>query len=463
MCLENAKREIDAKVILASKIISRSPETIVVIGNQNIVFKLIMLLRVQSLILIKSAQFYMEKYFKSFKRQHSIIALQDEESIFTMEDEGVVGTNRNYANVLKFVDIVFCWNEKEYSSYGNLAENKKILMTGNPRTEVLRSGDAQNYYQKQIQQIKSQYGDFVLFSSTICQAIPYGELKGLERIELAKITESYSQIEYKRQVAWSRYTHFSLFEFLEFVKHHSECYLNGQTTYNLVVRPHPGDDLVFIRKLFGDLPGVHIDDRYPIAPWLFSANVVLASTCSTLVEAAAAGNVPISYLPKSTLSIRDYLVDLPINNLGLIITDNIQASRLLSKVHNDRKYIVDSLKKDKFRNQRLDSLIGQDDSVSHQVESIRENSCFYVKGFRTKFTLMLLVHLVSFLSILIKAAYALKELVTKWSSSNYSFRNDKFDYLAMERKQIKSRIYDYSKGNVKIKMMNSSILMLSGK
>ena len=463
MCLENAKRELDGKIILAASILSHSPETIIVIGDQNVLFKVILILRVKALILVKSAQFYMYKYFKRIKKQNSVIILQDEEGMFTMEDDGISGTNRNYNIVKKYVDFVFCWNKKEYHSYKGLRSSTKILITGNPRTSILGSGVAQKFYQRQIEDIKSEYGKFILYCSTFCQAIPYGKLSASEYLELVKLSESYSQTEYERQVAWSRYVHYSVFEILSFIKEHSERYSCGLTQTKLVFRPHPSDDLAFILKLFGDLPGVFIEDKYPIAPWLCCADAVFGSTCSTLVEAAAAGNIPISYLPRSSLSIREYLVDLAVNKVGLIVADSRQIQCVLSKVGDDRDSIINSLKKDECRNGKLNSLIGPCDSISKQAEVIHSNCQFLIKDLRTKFTVTSIVYFVSLLSILVKAAYFVKASLTSRAAGRIDAREDKFSYLDLDREQIRRRISEYSNGGVKIELLNSSVLILSSK
>ncbi len=67
--------------------------------------------------------------------------------------------------------------------------------------------------------------------------------------------------------------------------------------YDIVLRPHPKDDLPTWSMLLADLPNVHVVQEGSITQWVHHAFAVMHNGCTTALEAEIAGVPVITYVP----------------------------------------------------------------------------------------------------------------------------------------------------------------------
>ena len=122
---------------------------------------------------------------------------------------------------------------------------------------------------------------------------------------------------FRSYLEWCEQTQMVVFGFLEFVRIFRASPLSEDVT--LIFRPHPSDDFDFYSYIFQGLKEVRVVRKDSIAPWIFSAEVVLGSTCTTLLEASMLGKPVIAFVPKIGESIDKTLEKNIVNRVGYLV------------------------------------------------------------------------------------------------------------------------------------------------
>lgn len=72
---------------------------------------------------------------------------------------------------------------------------------------------------------------------------------------------------------------------------------NGQNDFDIVLRPHPKENIEAWRVYLSGLPNVHVLREGSITPWLQNAFAVMHNGCTTAVEATVYGSPLVTWLP----------------------------------------------------------------------------------------------------------------------------------------------------------------------
>ena len=96
---------------------------------------------------------------------HEIVAW-DEEALVHLPDETYY-SRRLSPEAMTHVSRFFAWGEDNaelWRRYPHLPQNAVIDVTGNPRNDLLRP-ELHAYYDRDVQKIKQEYGDFILVNT----------------------------------------------------------------------------------------------------------------------------------------------------------------------------------------------------------------------------------------------------------------------------------------------------------
>ena len=309
--VENFDREFREKLFLAAGLVERGAVGEVLVGNQlYLLSALVNGTLPAGIILFKSTPIYLEAKVRKLKQQGHVLVLQDEESLLSFEEPFV---SRNDVATLRYFDAVMCSHQAEADYFLERSTfcNAPVALAGNMRLAALRSPIVECLYGAEITEIKEKYGRFILFSSTFCQAFraypsSYRELLAIE-FDAEKVSHEVAQ----KYLSWAEEVRFTFYAFCEFVRLVSI----RKPDWRFILRPHPSDDVEFLRFVFQDLPNILIVKEYSIGPWIHASDLVIGSTCTTLLEAREASKPAISFLPDSPGEFTEYLKTIPPNSL----------------------------------------------------------------------------------------------------------------------------------------------------
>ena len=101
----------------------------------------------------------------------------------------------------------------------------------------------------------------------------------------------------------------------------------------IIVRPHPTEDIDKIKNNFKDLTNVNVILKYEAAPWIICAENFIHSGCSTAYIALLNNKLPISFLKKKYEKLKRTV---PYNLISRIKTD---LNVVLNDINNKKKLI----------------------------------------------------------------------------------------------------------------------------
>jgi surface carbohydrate biosynthesis protein len=314
--IETYAREFKPKLYTAFKILEKNSSLkIVLLDQKYLYYSLRMNILPAGIILLKSAQHYMLNFLTNLKNKGFTILLMDEEGLVTFSDQDEPPESRNSLDCLKLCESIFCWNEHEVTTLAKSGSNinQKIIVTGNPRTKLLVSSDIEKLYFDELVNIKAKYPRFILYNANHNPGYRNLDIKSTkDYLDRQFLAENRSRAYIRMFMDWSEQVRYGLFGFLDFARRFKESYTG--TDYIIIYRPHPGEDQRLARYLLQDLDFIKIDDKYSVVPWLISAEAVISSTCTTLIESALLNKKTFAFLPGAR---QDY------DHLRLHVSNNV--------------------------------------------------------------------------------------------------------------------------------------------
>lgn len=226
---------------------------------------------------------------KRIRRIGHVITSMDEEAALTGADYGHFSRRRFSEESMVEVSAVFTWGDSDHQSlkshYPDCAE--KFHRTGSPRADLWRQTFREYWHKLESFPAKP----FLLVSSNL--GIPRGSM-GDELLSLQR-SGSFKVVPYHRAdipVLWAR-TFAMLNSFVEAIR-----FLSGVAeSYDIVLRPHPGESTETWQLLLEDLPNVHVIRERSINHWVNGAFAVLHNGCTTALETVVAERPLITFLP----------------------------------------------------------------------------------------------------------------------------------------------------------------------
>lgn len=233
-----------------------------------------------------------EIYQKLKKKGFDIIYLHEEGAVFRGDAENWKKVLNSQYNLDFFDerDIVCDWGgfQKEYDE--SRSKNLKIEVTGHPRFDLYKE-KWKSYFQKEIDSLKKEYGNYVLINGNYSS---YNHGLGLEHVLSDK--SGYNPIDEKQRL-----------ERMDFLKYSgNQCLAMIQLTHqlsvkypalNFIYRPHPSENQSYYETFFNGVKNIKVKHDGSVSAWIFAAEAIIHDGCTTAIEASLAGKPVINFKP----------------------------------------------------------------------------------------------------------------------------------------------------------------------
>ena len=292
--VENQVRELDPKLLLACIAARRGFTS--VIGSRREMEMLIDSFP-RSIYLSKSMTVRSLLFFwVAAKYGHEIITW-DEEALVHLPPETYF-SRRLHPAAIRYVSHLFAWGEENaelWRQYPELPRGIPIHVTGNPRSDMLRT-QMHPYYAADVAAIRREFGNFILVNTNFNHVNAFGADMNLfkparrpgERPRFGRAARGMSR------------------EYAEGLRDHKQAVMadfermiplleESFPEVTVVVRPHPTESHDVYRRLAEGCRRVRVTNQGNVVPWLLSARALIHNGCTTGVEAFELGVPALSY------------------------------------------------------------------------------------------------------------------------------------------------------------------------
>jgi surface carbohydrate biosynthesis protein len=297
--VENQVRELDPKLLLAC-IAARRGFTVVIGSHREVDFRIATFPR--SLYLNKSMTARNLKMFRIMQNVGHEILTWDEEALVHLPPE-IYYSRRLDSVAIRYVSHLFAWGENNaelWRQYPDFPGDLPIHVTGNPRNDLLRT-ELRPFYQTDIANLRSAYGNFVLVNTNFNHVNAYYPVQNLFK----PVSNEEQEPEFgKAAVGMPR-------EYAEGLRDHKQSIFDAfkemipqlekrLPDHQIVVRPHPTESQDVYKDIAAQCKQVHVTNEGNVVPWLLASKAVIHNGCTTGVEAYMLGVPAVSYRAKIT-------------------------------------------------------------------------------------------------------------------------------------------------------------------
>jgi len=292
--VENQVRELDPKLLLACVAAERGFSS--VIGSRREMEFNIDAFPC-SIYLSKSMTIRSLLFFRVAKKFGHEILSWDEEALVHLPAETYF-SRRLDTRSIRYVSHLFAWgmdNAELWRQYDYLPDGIPIHITGNPRSDMLRP-ELRTFYEKEVDQIRSQYRDFILINTNFNHVNAYGsDMNLFKPVKRSGQTPSFGRAargmsrEYAEGLRDHKQAVFERFQ--QLIPELEKTIPNT----NIVVRPHPTENHDVYNKIASGCGRVFVTNEGNVVPWLMATKAVIHNGCTTGVEAYMMGVPAISY------------------------------------------------------------------------------------------------------------------------------------------------------------------------
>jgi len=282
--VENQVRELDPKLLLACVAARRGFSS--VIGSRREMEMLIDSFP-RSIYLSKSMTVRSLLFFwVAAKYGHDIITW-DEEALVHLPPETYF-SRRLHPAAIRYVSHLFAWGEENaelWRQYAHLPQGTPIHVTGNPRSDLLRT-EMHAYYAAEVEKIRRGFGNFILVNTNFNHVNAFGpDMNLFKPVKRAGDTPRFGRAArgMSREYAEGLRDH-KLAVFRDFQRMIPELE-KSFPDYAIVVRPHPTEGHDVYRRIAAECRRVKVTNEGNVVPWLLSAKALIHNGCTTGVEA----------------------------------------------------------------------------------------------------------------------------------------------------------------------------------
>lgn len=286
--IEVAKRELDAKLLLALTSLEKDLFDEVYVGRGTELFER---MGRPGVVLLKSAASFELSKIKKLKRAGHIVYSLDEEGIVPPLNDPSLNARFSSQN-LKQLDGLLLNGPLEFLSLPDAVRSaENIVVVGNPRFDFYKP-KYRGFYNQIKNQIHAEYGD----KKILLIASRFGDVNIHDGIDCYALLKSLGYINSPAA---------ELF-FEGFYKHTNRLFDHFLKLPNflarkfpehlIVVRPHPSESYTKWVENCTE-KNIVVTSKYDIASWLVSSECLIHNGCTTAVEAVAMDVPVITYMP----------------------------------------------------------------------------------------------------------------------------------------------------------------------
>lgn len=288
--IEIKRRELASRIYLSLVAAQKGYSSI--IGHKSHILKF-QYHCMDSNILIKSLPKKDIDYLKKLKKLNN--------NIYYIHEEGLMSFNDEYAHrminidALNIVDKAFVWGNNHMSAMKKIFKRNDnyLVEAGNPRIDVLFQ--LKKFFQAEANQIKKKFGNFILV------ATKFGKVNFFPRddknfnyidnqINKGHIRNKYMELLGRKSVEHEKK---NLFLFLDFLKKYSKL-----KKKNIVVRPHPNENIEFWKKELMDFDNIKIvQDHQSTNSWILASEFLISNNCTTSLEGFLLSKTCVNFNP----------------------------------------------------------------------------------------------------------------------------------------------------------------------
>jgi surface carbohydrate biosynthesis protein len=295
--IENQVRELDPKLLLACIAARRGFSSIIGL-HREIDFRIASFPR--SIYLCKSMTERNLKMFQIMRNVGHQIVTWDEEALVHLPSETYYSRRLDPVTI-RYVSHLFAWGEDNaelWRRYPSLPDGMPIHVTGNPRSDMLRS-ELQPFYNDEMDQLKKLHGDFILINTNFNHVNAFFPAQNLFRpLEKTDAEPEFGKaaVGMSREYAFGLRDHkLAIFDaFKDLIPRLSRAFPD----HTLVVRPHPTENQEIYKQIAEGCKRVVVTNAGNVVPWLMATKAVIHNGCTTGVEAFVMGVPAISYRPR---------------------------------------------------------------------------------------------------------------------------------------------------------------------
>ena len=292
--VENQVRELDPKLLLACIAAKRGFSSI--IGSRREMEMSIDKFP-RSIYLSKSMTIRSLLFFRLAHRLGHEIITWDEEALVHLPPETYFSRRLDPA-AIKYVSHLFAWGDDNadlWRQYPDLPNETPIHVTGNPRSDLLRS-DLRVFYDDACQAIRARYGNFILINTNFNHVNAFGpdlnlfqpETRPGEKARFGRAARGMSRA-YAEGLRDHKSAVFDSF------KQMIPALEAAFPDYTIVVRPHPTEKHDAYHEIADRCRSVAVTNDGNVVPWLMAARALVHNGCTTGVEAYMMGLPAVSY------------------------------------------------------------------------------------------------------------------------------------------------------------------------
>ena len=289
--LEIKSREFEAKLALASRLVSNGCK--VIIGQQWSLYKNLNNIP-KGIFLFKSHNKIHQNAMKIAKNAGHIILALEEETMAVCTEKSLRKCSTK--SLYDFADYIFVHGDFEKSFHDKeYGFPNKTIITGNPRIELLKK----NYlplYKDEIKKIKSRFGNFILINTNFGLTNSFmGDASKNFQISVnagAYDPNNYESVQdYKDLVNWEIECAEGVYSIVQNLK-------NILPEMNIIIRPHPGEILENVVSKYSNIKNVFVIREGSHTPWTLASEFIIHPSCTTGLEALIGNKLAISYIPR---------------------------------------------------------------------------------------------------------------------------------------------------------------------
>ena len=298
--VEIQNRELEAKLNLAFKAVERDFR--VIIGDQKIITRNIHKIK-RGFYLDKSVALTKKKFFSLLKcLGFKVYALCEEGLVYRNKEKYL--TERVSLESLLLVENFFCWGVQQRDDILTKSDaSKKLVVAGNPRFDLLKPHFTQ-LWEKKARNFATKYNDYVLINTNFSRFNKIDHMPDVVEILSRRGTinlKNKQDIDY--YVGLVNHLETLFHEFIQLI----DFLANELKSYNIVIRPHPSENIKPYTFLAKKYENVFIEDKGNIVPLIMASGTVIHNSCTTGLESAILGKNVLSYMPTQNEKYDSYL------------------------------------------------------------------------------------------------------------------------------------------------------------
>lgn len=230
---------------------------------------------------------------------------------------------------LKKIDCIFAWGEahsEKIKKESNFPDEYNII-SGNPRFDLLNP-DYRSVYNKNSNNIKDKYGDFILVTTSFIFGNPYDKSFRRESVdEHFKLLKQEGYDFHGREIFEEKLTK----EYIDAIDH-----LSDKIDKTIVFRPHPTEDHQRYKTALSDKENVCVEYSGDVREFIIPADATIHHTSATGIESAWLGTPAISYRPIQNDKFEGYLP----KEVSISATSKKELTDILTRHRLNNKHIL---------------------------------------------------------------------------------------------------------------------------